>query len=1132
MSSASRGGSRPEVILIPHQEPCDQRVDRRTDHHKYGSGGPRQERDPELAAAVLAMIRQIEQGEAPMVLAGVAVPLPQWSPAFLVQGKFSIEEMLDEALSGSMWLMKKVPTEVRSLFAAALARAYKAAAGGTVRGWALALLFPFLCLQLWPKARMNSPAFHRKLASRLIRFCHGRWRELWYEAVEQRRQNEQMWSKKNEARAPNPGGDVEVTQGRTTRFDSLMRRGEYSKAMKEVMMNGGAYQTNRTPETDQVLEEKLKKGPLPQATEAMHLFIRDMTRRESRVVPTFRVTDVLKELRRRKRGSGPGLSGLTFEHMLNACSAPNMQQSVVMALTQAVNDYAHGEMPLAIAPYVTGGVGGIQGKRRTFVAMESFARLADSLLQRWTVGSAKRNRQPLFKFNLGVGKRAAADLVAAWFRKHRKMFRDVKDLVLIEVDAWNMFFELSRETILKVVLERAPSLYPVVRNYTKPQFIRFFRGLVMEETSKGVPIGSGVSSLIACLVEEVVLQKLHDNEEARKLILALTAYVDNVFFFAKASDVERILEILVRLGRPEGLIYEKRESHPHKVLLVNPANLSRMVLQWKSHFEGYEFAAMLDDPRVPQQELQQGIKLAGVPVGSDCYVREVLEAKVAKARAKLRVLVGEALPPNRRVPKWQAWVLVKMSVVSTLDFLKRVVPPRVSRVILDAFDLEVTEALQGLVGAVGWCQPVPFEGERGCAPAWWQVHAPPSRGGLGVRRLGGGAEIAALVASHFAAFCHFRDELSGSEDFDFIQQINSYNGLVKPKDALKGANWTEVMRALEGRLQRSGGKVQKMLTAAILEKEGDDVWRLLTQAEKRRIAAMSMKSASMWHSMVNYGTVLEPETASLIALTDEQFAYLVRRAVVSRDPHSLGPEEELGLCDNIMQSTGNLCGSPLTLDFVHPETICVKIRGAGKHSSIQNAILKVVREVGLVGSVSYIVDEDGRRIDVLIQGLGSRMSIAVDVANVEINTASRTWVPTSHADTSRVEKNMTAYAAKKVEKYREACVAHHQQFVPFVTDSHGGVEGQADELLYILAQRLADQEMITEQEAYQRVKAVVQASFMRQIAINGLRSLKRVRRRQEAAQLERNARRLEEERRQAVVEAMLERAADMMWSDE
>ena len=98
----------------------------------------------------------------------------------------------------------------------------------------------------------------------------------------------------------------------------------------------------------------------------------------------------------------------------------------------------------------------------------------------------------------------------------------------------------------KVVQERAPELYPLVAHLATPQFVHFFRGMYLEELSKGVPIGSGIASFVSCLVEERVMERLM--EKAGPLILDLKAYIDNMFFFARAQDVEKILGDLVEVG--------------------------------------------------------------------------------------------------------------------------------------------------------------------------------------------------------------------------------------------------------------------------------------------------------------------------------------------------------------------------------------------------------------------------------------------------------------------------------------------------------------------------------------------------------------------------------------------------------
>ncbi len=111
--------------------------------------------------------------------------------------------------------------------------------------------------------------------------------------------------------------------------------------------------------------------------------------------------------------------------------------------------------------------------------------------------------------------------------------------------------------------ERHPELYAVASYFTCKQFVSFFQGDLLEEFSGGIPIGAGISSLLASLVEEVVLERLQEVHGSR--ILGMKAYIDKVFLVMQAHNVRVVTDALRDMGRPYGLIYDFRATHPHKM---------------------------------------------------------------------------------------------------------------------------------------------------------------------------------------------------------------------------------------------------------------------------------------------------------------------------------------------------------------------------------------------------------------------------------------------------------------------------------------------------------------------------------------------------------------------------------------
>jgi hypothetical protein len=932
----------------------------------------------------------------------------------------------------------------------------------------------------------------------MMRFVEGDWHSLMVEAMEDSRENVESLRKKM---AEQEGADVGGKKsGASPFFLELMRRGEYKKAMSEAMLNGGDYHVSLSPKAEMALKEKIKKAMLPSGVNGFQPLDFD-----GELFGRIKVSgeDVLAEMRSRNCTKGPGASGLRLSHIKEALSGVDngLRHEVADEMAAVINVISSGRMPMELIPYVLGGRGGIQGEKRVFVAMESLMRVAEALVQGKVL--RRRGRAELCVNNYGVGLKGAPDTFNAWVKlKFQALHRSgIKDVVLVEVDAWNMFFEIDRAQILRIIMHRAPELYPLVRNLTQPQFVSFFRGSVIEEVTSGVPIGSGLAALVACIVEEVVLSKMSDKFlykegvlEEQTVLFGIKGYIDNVFMVCRAHDAKTLVCELNSLGRQYGLIYGERASHRHKVFFpfVGPNDLSKSLGDWKQVFSEYEMSAAYD--RGPMTAgVEAGSKFIGVPFGSNAYVERMVRDKYLKLSQKMNVLVrrGSGGGDFSEVPAQLSWILVKMCVVAAMDFFRRCVDPDVAGPVYDEFDKMVTLGLEQLVGGSQWWpggQAVPNE----CTREWrtfMQLHLPPSRGGLGIRRMGGGTALAAAIASVVAAYGTLGDRMTDSKSNTqtFMGHINCFNKLVKAEDAIKGNTFGELMVNLSGL-----GKVQKVLTGRVAAAVSERLYMLCSDMEKKQLVAMRMKGASAWMCSPCYGTVLDRAGKNKLSLSSVQFAYLIRRALIHDNPHGMSRTEMVNAkCGRVFASTGAQCTAPIDVHLTHGETLCRGTRGGCKHSALQNAVIDVAREVGGSGVTSGIVRhamKEGKevRVDCTLQGV-SHMVLAVDVNNSESRTANSVAIPVSgELQVSSLMERLVRVENKKRLHYTMGCEELGWTFLPVVSDSHGGFGPGADELVGACAEKLQVMELISKSAAMTRIRGRFQTAFMKQIAINGL----------------------------------------------
>lgn len=1066
------------------------------------------------------LIRKLGNEGSRAVDLSVAAMAQEWTLSIMA-GFFPIEDYREQIFMSPKSLFRDIPVAVRPIAARAAIKLWEVVGKwgdamvnyvvppGQVdcdrmklRVWMLLHAFPFLCLQRWEGMRRKTKETARILTNRILRYVAGDFEALYEEAMTQSRVNMEAAEKRRQERADAAlGPDGVAEQGRTRAFDQHLRDGENSKAMKEAMRNGGGYQNTLKPEMEELFREKLKKGVLPNAARV------EACMTDIRLKGTYFKCDarqLRKVLNKMGRAKGPGLSGWRYAHLKNMRSgAGKWLRAFEDAMVLPVNLYLKGGLVKTLSPFLIGGVGGVQDTRRVFSAADTFIRMADS----WAQGRAVEmyTRHALFPYNLGVGKRAARESLMVWVQSCIRKYKGVSDLVILEVDAWNMFFEICREVILEEVWKRAPMLYPLVAHLAAPQFIVFFQGKSKEEISAGIPIGSGIASFVACLVEECVINELRAQMGGR--LLDIRAYIDNVFLVLRAQDVERVLSAMEHIGKPYGLLYGKRESHRHKMLFVNPENISRPLEQWMAEFSPREFEVAVnggkkDGQGRPLGGRAQGIVIVGIPVGTEAFTREFLDAKVEKTKKKLRVLVNTAIEGPRRIPLPAALVLGRSSVVAMLDSHRRVMDPAITADILEEFDCYFVSEFQNRCRGAEWCAQ---DGLR-----FVQIHLPASKGGWSIRQLGGGQQYAAALA---AAVDGARSGVPDGFDWDkFTQHADKFNQLVNVKDQLKGT----AMERFEKMKNLAGGKrsesLQKILSNRIRDTVFEIWWARLDDTDRKIVLAQSMPEAGLWLTQLDFGATLDGEGEKL-SFSDEEFGYLMRRSLVGADPHNLGGVR--GLCGR-RTAAGNLCTQQMDGKLVHAESLCQSSLG-GKHTALQSALCKVARECGTMAIESYIVRDaplgaqnggGALRVDALIRGVYSngQTDIGVDVANIDVLSVGRITQAigvdfVSELKNGLPERGLAAKDARKTNLYDDHCSKLGIKFIPATTDTRGGFGENAGRLVRMMGSILATADQLKTSEARMRVKRRLQAAFLKPIARNGLIYYEKVRQEQVLADM-------------------------------
>ncbi len=110
-----------------------------------------------------------------------------------------------------------------------------------------------------------------------------------------------------------------------------------------------------------------------------------------------------------------GFSGHRHGHLKSALRHEGLRADLLSVVADVVNVINRGRILLELVLYTHGGFGNIAGKKRLFVVMESLVRISDTVLQSKFLKD--KGAKTLFKYNLGVGIPAAADVLASWLEK-------------------------------------------------------------------------------------------------------------------------------------------------------------------------------------------------------------------------------------------------------------------------------------------------------------------------------------------------------------------------------------------------------------------------------------------------------------------------------------------------------------------------------------------------------------------------------------------------------------------------------------------------------------------------------------------------------------------------------------------
>ena len=307
-------------------------------------------------------------------------------------------------------------------------------------------------------------------------------------------------------------------------------------------------------------------------------------------IPMEKLKQVISRL---PKGSAPGPSGWTFEHIKTVAMA---SENGMNATHSFINSVLAGNMPdwpefraSRLIPLKKPG-GGI----RPIAIGEVWARLASMC----AMACSPEVGPGLAPLQLGVGIRGGAQCMGhainAAVRVH-------PDHVVLQLDAKNAFNTLSRQVMLEAVLERAPKLaHYALWMYTTPSPLHLTQAPNGRDTlwsRAGVRQGDPCGPLFFALAMQGALEQVNRSYPDVQVL----SYLDDVFLHGPAAAVEQAYRFLERCALDLGLVMQPAKS---TVYSPNTHNAHKV------------------GERLGFRVSTTGIVAAGCPIGEDSFVSE------------------------------------------------------------------------------------------------------------------------------------------------------------------------------------------------------------------------------------------------------------------------------------------------------------------------------------------------------------------------------------------------------------------------------------------------------------------------------------------------------------------------------
>lgn len=782
--------------------------------------------------------------------------------------------------------------------------------------------------------------------------------------------------------------DARVAAQVAKQVNRHLENGSISRASRALDAQEVAEPTNQVLEQLKALHPTERPGPPPETT----------------AVPAQVSEQQLRQIiKRLPKGSAPGPSGWTFEHIAVVAQASTEGMTAVL---QLVNTVLQGQLPscenwrasrLIALKKAAGGV-------RPIAIGEVWARLTSMA----AMAACSEIGPGLAPQQLGVGVPGGAECLGHAVRAGA---HDKPNEVTVQLDWRNAFNCISRQAVLAAVATRAPTLLPFAQwMYGQPSPLLVAGAQEDIWSSSGVRQGDPCGPLFFAITMQQMLEEVAEVFPEVRVI----AYLDDTFLQGPMHEVAAACKLLAERGEALGL-------------KLQPLKCSTFSVGNKPAAKQLAAELGLTDCS------DTGIVAAGCPIGSAEFVQAHAETRGETVSQRI-----EKLMSLERVTSQGKLLVIRKSLQTQLTHLARAVPYEHIQKAMQQVEKKVADSVLTIVGRDS--SLVDTE----------QLELPTRFGGVGLLHLTACDGLVCRAAFLSAAALAQKAMANGSVSFQpFLgcmrDQLEGMWSGVKGKCMCIGEcqcsrepyeSLDDALPSLPHLQQDVGRRLAEHRAQMLIQKYENMLQDPMSEATAR-------KQLSRLHSVRH-----QVSTAWLNALPTSEPRKL------SDDTVRLGLQFMLG-APTVAPGTSFQCMCNKTVSCSHHAMTCPQLANlrTKRHNLVQQSVRSVICAAGWAtsmepkeGPMKRLLPGDagyGKRGDILAARLDEILNVDISITHPAADSYCKAAArQTGAAAAERDQRKVQHHAADGTPGYT---------FIPFSIETYGKLGKPASELLKDMA---------------------------------------------------------------------------------